>query len=57
MKSLLIAILGIIAAWFVIGLLTQDFDGKLLTGIIFGAFLGYTVRQDAEKKKYKALHE
>lgn len=57
MKSLSIAILGVVAAWFVIGLLTQNFEANMLIGITIGAFLGYSVRKDTEKRKDRALHE
>lgn len=57
MRSLFVAILGMLAGWFVYGLITQDFNGNLLTGFIIGILLGYKVRKDDEKRYRRARQE
>lgn len=42
-KNMMFLVLGILAAWVVIGLFTKDFSYDYLIYLFFGVFLGYTV--------------
>jgi len=48
-KSLLIAILGLITAWVILGLITKSFNYDILIGLLFGTFLGYRVAKQEKK--------
>ncbi|WP_301109109.1 hypothetical protein [Sporosarcina sp.] len=51
-KNMIFLVLGILAAWFVIGIFTKDFSIDYLIYLFFGVFLGYTVgKKEAEPKE------
>ncbi|QMT16701.1 hypothetical protein H1Q58_12070 [Planococcus maritimus] len=56
MKGLFLAILGALAAWFVISFFTNDWDTTGLIYLILGIVVGYQVRkQNTQKSANDAL--
>ena len=56
MKGLLLAILGALAAWFVISFFTKDWDTTGLIYLILGIVVGHQVgKQNTEKSANDAL--
>ncbi|WP_157042271.1 hypothetical protein [Neobacillus jeddahensis] len=43
MKSLLLAILGAIVAWLVIGFISKDFETHTLYAVVIGIIVGNTI--------------